>query len=263
MAPKTGWMTVRTSEVNGGDWLTYLGLSKAFGSQRPSLKRLSIFEDFDRAVNGDILTGEVAADSRQSPSPLLATVISTTLFCGLQHLSIAFALPGEWVIWALMHHQTREEDYPSWGGLKHMTTLSLTSPLLSREGSPESRSAVLQWAALLLKKMPKLRTLEIWWANRGEAAVFRYEVPRGTSRSSTLTFLASEDVQLPAAVVGKWRRAALERTGWGLVVMQGLVPAPAHYHGEALGYLKLKDEMLHPLSAYQLESEADNPEWYD
>lgn len=225
-----------------------------------SLKQLVIFEDFHGMIHkspGDVrptshdLGLALAKASRRFESLSLAFVVDARDFFG------AFR-PDTWQPSSALSPESRWEN---------LTTLALTSRRLRIDRGEERANDLLQAAGHAALGMPKLEVLEIWNAQKGEAGVFRYE--RAQAREACgrvrdyLTVVAwcgSWDLHLQSRVVDIWTRVALNHTQRELVVQYDRVAAPENSYGSFLACLRLRRLILHPVSLYQIQWEADNPQ---
>lgn len=56
-----------------------------------------------------------------------------------------------------------------------LQSLSMTCNLLDSNADGEKREGILELAAELPKRMPKLEVLELWYAKRGQACRFQFK----------------------------------------------------------------------------------------
>ena len=143
---------------------------------------------------------------------------------------------------------------PSWANL---TSLTLTSSVIHPEGDPATINDMLQAAGNAAKRMPKLRTMELWGAGDHHAGIFLYLVsPMSTTASweSTWKFKVTEIVKQT------WRTVASQHTRYDLdfgreVLLRSYKTPEVFIHSN----LATWDVVLHPLTSRALLKGKDLP----
>jgi hypothetical protein len=134
-------------------------------------------------------------------------------------------------------------------------SLSMTSEALGRIGWEKQMNEMLLMASAALKKMPKLRILEIWTGWLGAASLFRYEVDEG---GATLTWKYGRDIHLDNDAVKAWEEAVLEHCGQVLRVDCETVEVDDILSlGHAISRLGLKIPVLDLESEKQIRLEGE------
>jgi hypothetical protein len=211
-----------------------------------NLKRLTIFEDFnedigkaylqDRSLHSDLV--------RRPEYAVAATLCGASL--NLEHLAASFIIRAEDFMLTFQYHWY-------W---KDLVSLTLTSGTLD-EQKPAEMTNLLSWIGLIARNMPKLRTMELWNGRRGLACVFRYEV---TDFSATISWYGTWAIYLHPVVIRIWTVTAYYYNRHTLQMFLGLIPRhDAKSHGDAIRLLKLKEQIVHPVSLQQIRMEANHP----
>lgn len=218
-----------------------------FESYLPNtLKRLTLFEDFNEDFNGafqgdTILHGELVRTANPSVGAALA---KTSLF--LERLSASFLIDAEGFFQAYQ---------PGWIW-KDLVSLALTSRLLNSTEDPAEINNMLHAAGVAARNMPKLRIMEIWSGGRWHASVFRYHA---TDDFTTVTWHSVWNLRLESRVIETWKAAALEYSRHELCVEVYRMPSGnIQSYGDAIDHLKLKQQVLHPVSLHQIRMEGRN-----
>ncbi|KAM5347857.1 hypothetical protein ACJ41O_007681 [Fusarium nematophilum] len=143
---------------------------------------------------------------------------------------------------------------PNWENLE---TLSLTSQILV-SGSQADTNKLLCAAARAVKKMRRLRLLELWNGGEGTAAVFRYRVEDTVTEVAWLS--ASSGRTLDSEVVRAWNETSLHHGREDFRPRtQGLEAAEIVSVGTVLRHLQLREQILHPVSGYRIAWEQPKP----
>ncbi|KAL6825838.1 hypothetical protein J3E69DRAFT_355763 [Trichoderma sp. SZMC 28015] len=172
-----------------------------------NLKTLVVFENFNQQYPRSMQrfpfgVEESGCDIIRKPAPAVSRIVALTSL-KLEHLAASFIVDAS-------HFFNIE---PSWEW-PNLTSLVLTSKLLAPDKSPIEIGAMLQAAAAVATKMPKLKTMEIWNGRKSVAALFKYQV--------------FHDVQQARII---WRDGAAIKS-----------------HGDAIGYLMLSGQVIRPIS---------------
>lgn len=227
--------------------LTYLVDEQIFGQELPAgLKRLSIFKDWD-----SIILDDSESFTNLSQSVALALVRGSK---NLEHFSSCFQVEAK----DFLHSPLSSKRW-QWQNLK---TLSLTSALMNPTERNKDIISLLRDAAASLSRMPRLKTMELWNADKGHAAVFQYEV---LGDHTAITWKSSWCFHMTPELVGFWEQMASKYTRLQLtrVVCTSTLPTPDHSYGSVLEHLKLLQKILHPVSSFQIQWEAQNPQtWF-
>ncbi|KAL1858867.1 hypothetical protein VTK73DRAFT_7783 [Phialemonium thermophilum] len=148
----------------------------------------------------------------------------------------------------------------------HLKTLILTSVCLYSQNAPEWPNRLLMAAGTAAYLMPRLEILELWMAGRSGACYFRYESdhkgrPKFTWRSNW-----EVDLVVAPEVLEVWRGVGRRMAGGELKIRIAPLKRPACWgemrkaenYGDVLRHLGLRlfEDILHPVSAYQLAYES-------
>jgi hypothetical protein len=213
-----------------------------------SLKRLTLFEDFNEDLNAAFPRGNpYASQFTRVPKPSVGTALAKASLC-LEQLSAAFLVDAKDFFQAYQ---------PGWIW-KDLVSLALTSRLLKSTEDAANVNNMLHAAGVAARNMPKLQTMEIWNGEKENACVFRYVMVDGFP---TITWQSVWDLQLESRVVKIWEAVALEYSGQPLCVDVLQVPGGNILsHAFAIDQLWLKRQILRPISLYQIrkEEKSDN-----
>ncbi|PKK42372.1 hypothetical protein CI102_13968 [Trichoderma harzianum] len=200
-----------------------------------NLKRLVVFENINqqypmhmqRFPFGVEVSG---CDIIRKPAPAVSRIVALTSL-KLEHLAASFIVDA--------NHFFNIE--PSWEW-PNLTSLVLTSKLLAPEKSPIEIGAMLQAAAAVATKMPKLKTMEIWNGRKGVAALFKYQVFHDIQQAR-ITWRGTWEFIMEPSVIRAWEAFEL------------LDEATIKSHGDAIGYLMLSGQVIRPISLQQIRIE--------
>ncbi|KAL7811157.1 hypothetical protein V8C26DRAFT_228152 [Trichoderma gracile] len=142
----------------------------------------------------------------------------------------------------------------TWPNLSHLT---LTSQLLTPTTCPTQIMDLLQAAASAACHMPKLNVMEIWYGQKGLAALFKYEYISGNSRQSVVTWRATWCMSIQPRVIKAWEGVANSRGGnsGSVDVVYEAVNEHITSHADAIVDLKLSETVLRPISLQQIQRE--------
>lgn len=211
------------------------------------MKRLIIFEDLNETYVSANLTGlheSLDAERIRSTSTKLTKKLAEASL-GLQHFSAAFIIDARWY-W--------EVCQPDWVW-EQLLTLSLTSRDLMPQKAPKEINDLIYSAAQAIKKMTKLRTMELWNGGQGHAAMFRFKSARA-GRCASIAWRGNWDLKFESRVVTAWENVV----GAGHVVYlqtenELLSPSQIRSHGEAIFILELENEVACSVSVQQIHRE--------
>lgn len=135
-----------------------------------------------------------------------------------------------------------------------LRSLTLTSQLLTPSNKLSHTIDLLRAAATVAMNMPQLETLEIWNGRRELAALFQYN---RHARASKITWRATWEISLPAIVTQPWEEVMFRHGGWRLDVVHepDLDRATIRSHADAIQHLKLKNQVIRPISLQQIRME--------
>ena len=140
-----------------------------------SLKRLTLFEDFNEDLNAAFPRGSpYPFQFTRVPKPSVGTALAKASLC-LEQLSAAFLVDAKDFFQAYQ---------PGWIW-KDLVSLALTSRLVnSTEHLTKYINNMLYAAGVAARNMPKLQTMKIWQGRMGHVCdcVFRYQVTDERSR---------------------------------------------------------------------------------
>ncbi|KAM5516842.1 hypothetical protein FOXYSP1_03793 [Fusarium oxysporum f. sp. phaseoli] len=194
-------------------------------------------EELPRSHQATVVTPPVIP-SRQ---PVLAWEFATASLC-LEYLSISFMIDA-----ADFFDQYREKWL--WCELRSLT---LTSQLLTCNGDSFKISGLLQTAAQMATRMPKLERLTIWNGEVNEACAFTY---RKHQHNASVTWQAKGGTQLHPAVHSAWGNVhsrcflSFESKGTWPIIMS---------HAAAISCLEL-EHVVSDVSLRQMQLENSTP----
>ncbi|EEU37405.1 uncharacterized protein NECHADRAFT_86390 [Fusarium vanettenii 77-13-4] len=209
-----------------------------------TLKRLSIFEDFDeihmQAIQRSIWPPLRLGLARIGFPQLASTVARQSLH--LTHLSVSFLIEA-------FHFIRPHQRFWEW---EHLEFVSLTSELL-RPG----RDNIMIWtflffAALVASRMPRLKEMILWNGGKGHACVFRYRREKGA-----VTVRSTWGLILHHTVETIWSKVLFWHTGSALHFdVRTISGATILCHGDAIHELGLPSEVIDAISVSQMRREA-------
>ncbi|KAL7912271.1 hypothetical protein GGI35DRAFT_444850 [Trichoderma velutinum] len=215
-----------------------------------NLKRLVVFENFNqqypaimqRFQSGVDLAG---CDSIRNPAPAVSRMVALASL-KLEHLAVSF------IVDASQFFQIE----PSWEW-PNMTSLVLTSKLLAPDENPIEIGAMLQAAATVATKMPKLERMEIWNGRKGLAALFKYQIFHNI-RQTRITWRGTWELTMESSIVQVWKALVHQQDGWRFdLVQEQLNEADIKSHGDAIRYLMLSSQVIRPISLQQIQIEQN------
>jgi hypothetical protein len=204
-----------------------------------TLRRLTIFEDFDEYFNKYFQGGSpLHAEPVRTAAPFVGAALAQASL-SLEELSASFIIDAK---------DFFEACQPTWTW-NNLTSLALTSRLLDSDKNNPAVNKMMHDASSAALNMPKLRILEIWTAGKDHACVFRY---RATSNSATITWRGTWSPR-SADLVKPWKRVALKYSRDRLNT-EGYSKMNVHVrsYGEAIGELQLQQQVVHQLSMLQI-----------
>ncbi|KAK4059606.1 hypothetical protein Trihar35433_10653 [Trichoderma harzianum] len=182
-------------------------------------------------------------DIIRKPAPAVSRVVALTSL-KLEHLAASYIVDASRFF----------NIEPTWEW-PNMTSLVLTSKLLAPDKSPIEIGAMLQAAAAVATKMPKLKTMEIWNGRKGVAPLFKYQVFHNVQQARVIWRGTWEFIMEPS-VIRAWEAFVQQRHGWRLDLTQELLDEAAiKSHGDAIGYLMLSGQVIRPISLQQIRIE--------
>ncbi|KAK3333402.1 hypothetical protein B0T19DRAFT_125100 [Cercophora scortea] len=153
---------------------------------------------------------------------------------------------------------------------ENLETLALTSRVFHPRNPASNAEDIISAAGGAALQMPKLKTMEIWYAHDdGYAAVFRYERKAPGRPVSEVSYAAASwwcswgmGLEEDGRVKKIWQKVALKHGRRGGLIfdpLRGDVNLSRISVGSVLaGELKLRGRIVHPLSLYQIRSEAED-----
>ncbi|KAF5491598.1 hypothetical protein CGCS363_v010983 [Colletotrichum siamense] len=142
------------------------------------------------------------------------------------------------------------EGQPALHWLK-LETLALTSPSF-HIGNEAGIIQMLETAAKIARKMPELRTLELWNAEKSHAFAFTCRI---TPSAVEILYRATWEFKLAGSVEKLWEDLAQERNqGHKVCVQRGQLINASEWksHGDAIHALNLTADVVHPVSLMQI-----------
>lgn len=139
-----------------------------------------------------------------------------------------------------------------------LTSLVLTSNLLLPEESPTEIGSMLQAAAAAVAahRMPQLLSMDVWNGRKGVAAAFQYRA-FAESRTTTITWKSTWEVDIQQPVIDSWGAVALEHGRRLMFVKERLDKAAIKSHGDAIDRLRLADQVIQNVSLRQIRMEQE------
>ncbi|KAH7318212.1 hypothetical protein B0I35DRAFT_478740 [Stachybotrys elegans] len=204
-------------------------------SKHPTLKRVSVFEDFQPTYHTHLdspaqkqLGQKLARSSRHLEELHAALNVDARDFFHNFY-------PGS---------NADIADGLRWGNLR---LLSLTSRYLA----PESYQSLIKAAAAAAQNMLKLQTMELWNGHRRGSCIFRYKVVGGQPE---IQLLSTWDAEFDHTMTRCWEAVAqLNCPGRQLISSVGrLDPRYVVGHSTILRFLELIDRMLNATSLNQI-----------
>ncbi|UPK95600.1 hypothetical protein LCI18_006535 [Fusarium solani-melongenae] len=228
------------------EWVSAGHYNRMLESGLPmTLKRLSIFEDFDeihmRPIRRSLWPQPRPGLARIGFPKLAKTIADRSL--QLTHLSASFLVDA-------FYFFRPEQRLWTWHNLEF---LSLTSELLR----PRRRGRIILWsflylAALVASRMPKLQEMILWNGGKGHAYAFRYSRQR-----AAITVQSTWGFVLHHTVEAIWQQVLMLHTGCRLHVdVRTINSAGILCHGDAIRELGLPSGVIDAGSLSQMCQEA-------
>ncbi|KAG9251578.1 uncharacterized protein F5Z01DRAFT_676768 [Emericellopsis atlantica] len=174
----------------------------------------------------------------------------------LEHLSVSFVIDAD-----RFFLQCAKESTWTWPDLR---SLMLTCGDL---GEPEQtrRSNLLLTAARVVRRMPQLQQLVLWWATPEDACAFlfdrRHSLEYDVRSEVSITWRRKDLPELPKEVVSTWRGVAQKYGALDIEVINEHLPStPFSSQAEAIHALRLPEGIIDPVSLWQMRREA-NRNW--
>ncbi|PLB42033.1 uncharacterized protein BDW47DRAFT_115196 [Aspergillus candidus] len=210
-----------------------------------NLQRLTLFENSNKqyALPFSRLLGDGCSLIRIPNAEVSRAVAKLSL--QLEHLSASFTVDASYFL---------DACELSWKWPR-LTSVALTSRLLTPSASPLKLDNMLQTAAGVALRMPKLRSMEIWNGREGLAMLFRYQLV-GAEQPAVLTWRGTWEFALRSPVVEAWEAVALRQCGYGAIIVGELLDAGiAESQGDAIHHLKCLVPVIRPVSLQQIRME--------
>ena len=203
------------------------------------LRRLVIFENFHG--NNPAMALAVRAAEIYAGCALVEASL------GLEHLAASFVSDAS-------HFFKACQNWSTWPRLE---SLALTSNVLESQQQSVCINDVLETAALVAMKMPRLKSMELWNGRAGFAGVFQYQVSE-SDWAAKITWRGTWDLQLEPRVVKAWQAVTSERMDCKLQVVTEVLDANVVItsHGDAIRHLRLLNTVVHPVSLWQIQKET-------
>ncbi|KAF9763934.1 hypothetical protein IL306_002945 [Fusarium sp. DS 682] len=227
------------------------------------IRSVTIFEDFNEQIMEAIRTGMNPSfidqffriETKRPLDPGLGNAFAKKS-CDLEHLSVSFMIDAR-------HFFTSCKKLKRWPRLR---SLILTTPLMTK-GDRNRISDLLVNAGEVAQKMPKLKSLAIWYCCREEACAVIFHKKRNNYRKgagwSTLTWRGTRDFEFSREVVETWQKVVCP---WRsrrepcqshqVLVRAERVEGEIISHGDAIHHLGLPDGVIDPISLRQIRKEG-------
>ncbi|KAG4266477.1 hypothetical protein FPRO03_01761 [Fusarium proliferatum] len=210
--------------------------------QRGSLRKLTIFENFDQSYAEIYQAPAIRVPSRAVSERLARTSLH------LEILSASFMVDASRFFAA-----PQIQDSWTWGKL---TSLALTSNVLTGDADPLHVDEMLQNAAAAASKMLRLNIMELWNGKKGVAMLFRYKRAREDGQPPIITIRGTSELALGAGVVEAWDMVAYQHCHSKVVIQTSSIdPKGIRSHGDAIYQLGLLTEVTRPVSLRQIIDE--------
>ncbi|KAK5661918.1 hypothetical protein OQA88_10027 [Cercophora sp. LCS_1] len=228
------WRQGKPTEVSFEDEACIAIITKCLS---PSLKSLAVFEDF----NHDFTQGPRNVNRKLAGAFAARSV-------PLKELAVSHMIDAE----AFFHtkNYTKDRDW-IWPDLE---SLALTAQLLCGPDLEEIPMFLASAAATALK-MPKLKTMVLWYGDEGVASAFIYQMGRCCATVSWRGTWKLDFDKFPG-VVEAWTGGARERGLDLRVEGYGGVEEEIESHGDAIHYLGLPCQVATPASLWQIRKEC-------
>lgn len=205
------------------------------------IRRLVLFENFSEQYTRVLLHCNDFSDPIRIPYPLVSDAAAEASL-KLEHLSVSFIVDAS--------HFFRACE-PSWEW-PNLTSLTLTSQLLTPDGSACEIENMLQMAAAVAINMPNLQCMEIWNGREGLAMLFRYQLSRQWE-PAVITWRGTRKFFLQSPVVESWEAVTRKRHDHGLIIVEEFLDADAiKSHGDAIHHLNFLNPIIRPISLLQI-----------
>lgn len=199
-----------------------------------TLRRLVLFETFNEQYLAIVNSG-----THRVIAPELSRTVAELGF-NLEVLSTSFLVDADRFF----------EGCKSFYVWPRLISLTLTAQSLVPSKSADIES-VLQRAAKVAVRMPKLETMEIWNGMTGLAALFRYQ-----SNPAMISWRGTWDFTFQASVIQAWEAVTL-KSGTNLaVIYERLDKSKIRCVGDAIYHLGHSERVLRPVSLQQIQLES-------
>ena len=198
-----------------------------------------IFEDFHG--NNPAMSWAVRAAEIDTGHALVEASL------GLEHLAASFVSDASDFFAACQ----KQKIWP------RLESLALTSNVLEPQRQSVRINDHLEAIALVAKKMPRLKSMELWNDKVGFAGAFQYQISE-SDRIARIAWRGSWDVPLEPPVLEAWQAVASERVDCKLQVVTEILDANViiRSHGDAIRFLRLLNTVVHPVSLWQIQKET-------
>ncbi|KAI0907143.1 hypothetical protein F4823DRAFT_630598 [Ustulina deusta] len=170
----------------------------------------------------------------------------------LESLAISFIADAQYFFMSLSSTKS-----PALHTFPRLRFIALTSNQLSLKTGTSLVNNLLSTAGTAALRMPMLQIMELWNGRQGEAAIFRYEREPSIA-IGTLVWISSWNFFPDVEVVAQWKEVALNHGCRRFLVESDRVSAPPVCPGSILKHLRLQRQILHPISLYQIQREAED-----
>ncbi|KAK2604574.1 hypothetical protein N8I77_007491 [Diaporthe amygdali] len=220
-------------------------------SDKPNLKRVSIFEDVDD-VFFDANPRTMADPKTYQPSSEIARYLAR-LSQNLEELHASQNVDAN--DFFASHSVLSGDERLEWKSLKYLSLTSTRLPSLASR--PNIGDSVICWAAKAAERMPRLEVMELWSSQRfGFATIFRFE---RRERQPRIQLLSTRPSHLTEIEEAHWQRVVdhlYPGLGVWLEVEVTLLDMPTILGpASVIDLLMLKDRVLHPVSLRQMHTE--------
>lgn len=222
------------------------------------VQNLKIFEDFNEEYNLILAGASIYDDDSTSQIELSRThgpELSTALAMrsqSLRNLSASYMIDAV----DFFNHAAADETM-RWENLESLCLSSVTLGLLDVSIDSEVNET-LYLAGKVALRMPRLKKLDVWYAQRGIVFGFAY---RSDGNDVTIQWKGTDSLQFGDKVISRWSQVAAARSGGRktlTVLPEELIDGRLiNSHATAIKVLGIGEDVLHPVSLKQIDHETE------
>ena len=143
-----------------------------------------------------------------------------------------------------------------WNVWPKLESLTLTLTALSSQQLIHI-NVLLERAALIAMKMPRLKLMELWSSKARLAGAFQFQISE-SDRTAKIIWRSTRYLVWEPHILQLWQDVVSKRMNCKLefIVEMLDVNLVINTHGDALPHLMLLNEVIHPVSLWQMQKEA-------